>query len=295
MNRQFRIFIIFAIGMIFLFPPVLEAKDQASTKVITYTITYPKDESNDAIDYTIGIPFLKKEQIDQTRTTGKFFDKLADVRDERPRGGNGLTLFFENKNGTQFKPGSTDTITIYVLNAPAEIRPFKGTSVVRKQMGAGRVPTSDNLPLVGWKVEKDPEYTILNDLFEPFAFTIQNLQFLMNVAEFPDPSAFLDFDNSFGFSASEPSFFVEDFEPGSDVFHVPGIVDEGNWFYARGKLLIDDVEVSRFVHGDQVLPPAVPEPSTLFLLGGALVMAFVACLMQKTGVLQADNLQSAHE
>ncbi len=278
-------------GMIFLFSPVLEAKDQVSTKVISYTITYPKDESNDAIDYTIGIPFLKKDQIDQTRTTGKFFDKLVDVRDERPRGGNGLTLFFENKNGTLLKPGGTDTITIYVLNAPAEIRPFKGTSVVRKQMGAGRVPTSDNLPLVGWKVDKDPEYTILNDLFEPFAFTIQDLQFLVNVAEFPDPSAFLDFDNSFGFSASEPSFFVDDFDPGSDVFHVPGIVDEGNWFYARGKLLIDDVEVSRFVHGDQVLPPVVPEPPTWFLLGSALVMAFVARLVQKNKKNKGDSPQ----
>ena len=275
MKLRIRIPIILAAGIVVLFPSLLEAKDQASTKVISYTITYPKDESNDAVDYTIGIPFLKKEQIDQTRTAGKFFDKLADVRDERPRGGNGLTLFFENKNGTLFKPGATDTITIYVLNAPTDIRPFKGTSVVRKQMGAGRVPTSDNLPLVGWKVDKDPEYTILNDLLDPFPFMIQDLQFLVNVAEFPDPSAFLDFDNSFGFSTSEPSFFVESFEPGSNVFHVPGIVDEGNWFYARGKLFIDDVEVSRFVHGDQVLPPVIPEPSSGFLLGAALLAAFV--------------------
>ena len=268
---------ILAVGPFFLslFPLCVEAKDNASTKVITYTITYPKDESNDAIDYTIGIPFLKKDQIDQTKSKGKFFDKLADIRDERPRGGNGLTLFFENKDGKLFKPGDSDAVTIYVLNAPAEIRPFRGTSVVRKQMGAGRVPTSDNLPLVGWKVEKDPEYTIFNDLEDPFSFMIRDLQFLVNVAEFPDPASLLDFGSSFGFGPSEPDAFVEDFEPGTDVFHVPGTVDEGNWFYARGKLFIDDVEVSRFVHGDQVLAAVIPEPSTFILFGIASVVVFL--------------------
>ena len=250
------------------------AANMASTKVITYTITYPKDESNDAVDYTIAVPFLKKEQIDRDKTKGGFFDKLADVRDERPRGGNGLTLFFENKNGNLFKPGSTDTITIYVLNAPTEIRPFKGTSVVRKQTGSGRIPTSDNLPLTGFKVEKDPEYTILNDLEDPFSFMIRDLQFLVNVSEFPDTATLLDFDNSFGFGPSQPDVFVESFEPGTDVFHVPGTVDVGNWFYARGKLFIDDVEVSRFVHGDQVLAPVIPEPATGWLVGMGFFFAF---------------------
>lgn len=204
------------------------AANMASTKVVTYTITYPKDESNDAVDYTIAVPFLKKEQIDRDKTKGGFFDKLADVRDERPRGGNGLTLFFENKDAKLFKPGSTDTITIYVLNAPAELRPFRGTSVVRRQTASGRIPTSDNLPLVGFKVEKDPEYTILNDLDDPFSFMIRDLQFLVNVSEFSDTPALLDFDNSFGFGPSQPDTFVESFEPGADVFHVPGTVDIGN-------------------------------------------------------------------
>ena len=251
------------------------AKNQPTNKVVTFTITYPKDESNDAVDYTLGIPFLKKDQIDISKSGGKFFDKLVDVRDERPRGGNGLTLFFENKNGAVFKPGSSDAITIYVLNAPKSIRPFTGTSVVRKQMGTGRVPTSDNLPLVGFVADPDPEYMILNDLEEPFAFEIRDLQFLSNVAEFSDTSLLLDFENSYGFGPSQPNFFVDSFDEGSELFSIPGEVEDFNWFYARGKLFIDDVEVSRFVHGNQPLPIVIPEPTSLLLVGsGLLGLAF---------------------
>ncbi len=279
MERRFQFRLL--IGMMF-FTVVLSgwAADVLATanptnKVITFTITYPKDESNDAVDYTLGIPFLRKDQIDLTKTAGKFFDKLVDVRDERPRGGNGLTLFFENKNGTLFKPGSSDAITIYVLNAPKSIRPFTGTSVVRKQMGAGRVPTSDNLPLVGFVADPDPEYMILNDLEDPFAFEIRDLQFLLNVAEFPDTSLLLDFDNSYGFGSSQPSFFVDSIDEGSELFFIPGVVEDFNWFYARGKLFIDDVEVSRFLHGNQPLPVVIPEPTSLLLIGsGLLGLAF---------------------
>lgn len=116
----------------------------------------------------------------------------------------------------------------------------------------------------GFKVvTKDLDYTLLNDLIDPFG--IQNLAFLPNIT----PAAFdaLDLDTILNapFNSSLPSFSMSPFS----FSDFPGLPDPdlGNFFAAEGQILDDSgIVVGSFIHGVEV----APEPSTILLLGSGL-------------------------
>ena len=259
------------------------ANDRPGVKIITFKAEYA-DGSANAVDYTLGIPGVTKAQIiteaqkDKKgkllpKTEGKTFDQVT-VRDEKFGGTNGVTLFFRSSAGAVIpKAGGSDTFQIVINDAPARLPLPRGTSTFRRMTTSGNIPDGDWVELAGFKVVNDPEYSITNDFFEAdrFAFVVRDLQFLVDVPPVSDTSVFLDFSNSYGFGPSQPDVFVGATDLDSVVFPVPTVQDE-NWFFARGRLFVGDVEVGRFVQGEGLLL-IVPEPTAaVLLISSALAM-----------------------
>ncbi len=129
--------------------------------------------------------------------------------------------------------------------------------------GAG----AGDVPIPGFLVENDPEYTIFNDF--DTAIGIRGLQFLLNAPEMPIDSLLSG--SMLGFVPMLADDIV--LQPHSYMLlHVPGDLDPGNFLYARGTIFDANFtsETGAFVHGHQA---PVPEPTSFAIFGfGALVL-----------------------
>lgn len=236
-----------------------------ATKSVTYKITNDEDNTKDAKGYAVFVDVPPKH-IDLTKTKG---DILKNVRLE-PRPPLGTLIVFENEK-TGVPPGKSDDIQIHFQDLPKNKKDIKFSNVSTLRSGVGRdAPViQEEVPRVGFKVERDPEYTILNAPGQS-EFEVINLQYLSNVDEIVDTAPLLDFGSSFGFTDLDPSTTFVDLIS-SPVLFVPGPVDPDKWFYVRGKALIDGLEVP-FVHGcSEKSRPEVPEPGSLALITTGLL------------------------
>jgi len=133
-----------------------------------------------------------------------------------------------------------------------------------------RVPADlhGNIPISGFRYDREPDYIISNDTAEPF--TVQGLQFVSNVPEVPiDELDLGSLCKRPGISCSppEPDFLLAPLS--HKTFFFPTIVGPGNFFYAQGTIFDPATsETSAFTDGNQ---SPMPEPSTLALFGIGLL------------------------
>jgi hypothetical protein len=249
-------------------------------KLFSFQADYVKNADANAVDYALAIPFFTDKDIitkntpglkpNDPYTRGSVFDSVS-VRNEGPRGANGVTLFFSSSTGDVIKPGGADKYQVVIQTKAKTIKVPGGTSTFRKKTGTGNIPSGDRVELVGFNVRGDPQYSINNDPVNPFTFTVHDLEFLTNAPTVADTTPFLDFNNSFGFGPPQSDFTVTAADLESMSFNLPE-PDLGNWDFARFKLFVGDVQVGTMVQGfENIL--SVPEPSALLLgLGGAALL-----------------------
>lgn len=147
-----------------------------------------------------------------------------------------------------------------------------------------------DIPVPGFKVVGDPEYTIFNDFDDPMG--IRGLQFLFNVPEIN--SADLDPGYMAGFGATLSDFVLP--AHSSFTIFVPGVLDPGNFLYAQG-FVYDELfttESASFLHGHQ---EPVPEGGTtlalLGLAGGTFGLVRMGASFSRRHLFKPMNPRSA--
>jgi hypothetical protein len=250
---------------------VVLADDKKGTKSVSFTITN-ESATVAAKAFAIGILGIKADDIDQTDTTGKTLSTLALVRQDT----NGVTLRFENATNGIPKNGGQDTITIVFKSGkgPETLR-FAPNATLRADTGVNGKVIDPDVTTSGVAVKRDPDYTFLNA--SGHSIVLHDLQFWLN-APLLRTDSLLDFNNPFGFGSTLPDAPVSAF--GSFEIPVPGTVADGNWLYARGRIIVDGVEVSDFAQGDTQF--VVPEPASLVLLVSGL-LSLAACAHLRLG------------
>lgn len=258
------------------------ANNNITTKIVTYEI---KNNSNakDAKAYAVFVD-VEPKNIDTKKSFGKILTAVR-LEERKPLG---TLIVFENAANGIPKNGGKDSIQIYFKDLPKnkkDVR-FSNVSTLRSDVGPTGPVIEEEVPRIGFKAEKDPEYTILNTV--PFLddplnpsppqapFNITGLEYLSNVDEIVDTTALLDMGNSFGFTDLDADSVLpgmQDFVaiPGlggeSPMINVPGPVDFDKWFYVRGVAHFDMngtiVDVP-FVHGQKEYP--APDGGSSLLL-----------------------------
>lgn len=163
-------------------------------------------------------------------------------------------------------PGTKETVAVTLMNFKNEV------SIVNVFWTDAQGNPIGNADAAGFQVGKDPEYTIFNDLDEPFG--VRNLQFLVNVPEIPMRNLIPG--STPGFGDVLPDFILEPHS--SRTFNIAGNLDPGKFLYAQGELfditssfdITPSQATTPFIHGHQ---EPIPLPAAawmgLSLLGGA--------------------------
>lgn len=127
-----------------------------------------------------------------------------------------------------------------------------------------------DVPIPGFSVKGDPEYTIFNGFDD--AIGIRGLQFLFDVPEI-DPEL-INPGLMTGFGALLDDFVL----PGhsSLTFMIPGTLDRGKYLYAQGSVFdaAFTMETASFLHGHQ---EPVPESGPLLLLLAPALGCLMGC------------------
>ena len=249
-------------------------------KIFSFQADYKNGDAK-AVDYALAIPFFTDKNIitkstDGVKpgdpvTRGSIFNQVS-VRNEGPRGANGVTLFFTSSTGATIDKNGADKFQVVISTNQKKIPIPKGTSTFRKKTGAGNIPAGDDVALVGFNVRNDPQYSINNDFFpeDMYDFTIGSLEFLNNVETVEDTTQFLDFGNSYGFDSPRPDVNVAATDLESIPFDLP-MPDSGHWDFARFKLFVDDVQVGVMVQGFKNVPETMSQTTSLGLLVSSIM------------------------
>jgi hypothetical protein len=234
----------------------------------TYSFKVTNDAGKEARGYYIAVPGILPSQVDIAKSGGKV---LKNVRvNPPPGGGNGVTIFFENKDAG-IANGADETITLRLTGLGAADKKF-GRAGFRDKGDATGIPIGDYEFNPAHKVVGDPIFSLLNNDEEMQNYEIQDLQFLVNSPELADPTEALDFGSSFGFVLASPAMFsmsASDVE--SMPFSLPP-VNDGNWLYARFHLFNLGQPMGAFVLGQEY----VPEPSTIAFCTAAAAFMVLA-------------------
>lgn len=285
MNKRL-LFVTFAFFIIPLGPS--RAVNNATAKIVTYKVKNNND-NKDAKAYAVFVD-VEPKNIDTTKSFGKILTSVR-LEERKPLG---TLIVFENDKAGIPRRGGTDDIQIYFKDLPKtkkDVR-FSNVSTLRSEVGRDGPVIEDEVPRIGFKAEKDPEYYILNtvplldDPSDPAPpqgpFSVSGLEYLSNVDEISDTTALLDLGNSYGFSDLDVDPLLsglQDFVsvPGlggeSPMINVPGPVDIEKWFYVRGlaHFEIDGAMVDvPFVHGQKEFhAPDGGSSLPLLLMAGA--------------------------